>query len=114
MPEAVTWAIFTDREPRRRSPITIRASVWLHQPLWFLLGLQGAPKQNHQITLKNKTYYSEVLKGTWHAQGPQNEVEGREKDCKPGALPLLWSMGGVPRVSRVHSFLANLKHKSWN
>lgn len=47
-------------------------------------------------------------------QGPQNEVEGREKECKPGALPLLRSMGGVPRVSRVHYLLANLKHKSWN
>lgn len=48
--------------------------------------------------------------GTWRAPGPHRGWEEGE----PGALPSLESQGGVARVSRVHSLLANLKQKSGN
>lgn len=58
---------------------------------------------------------SQILEGTRHTQGPYSKVTGeRGRECGPGALPLLVSKGGVPRVSWVHSLLANWKHESWN
>lgn len=49
----------------------------------------------------------------WRVCGTLRSPEER-RECGPGALPLLGSRGGVPRVSWVHSLLANLKHKSGN
>lgn len=40
----------------------------------------------------------------------RSELEKRKHG--PGALALLGSAGGVPRVSRVHSLLANFKYKN--
>lgn len=36
------------------------------------------------------------------------------RGSRPGTLPFLESKSGVPKVSRVHSLLVNLKHMSWN
>ena len=52
--------------------------------------------KNREGTLRHKIYYSQVLEGTWHGSGPHSRVRGGERE--PGALPLLGSEGGVPRI----------------
>lgn len=46
--------------------------------------------------------------GARHPRGPHSEITGKERQCRPGALPLLGSQGGVSRVLWVHSLLVNL------
>ena len=63
---------------------------------------------------KSKGYHSQVLE-VWQAQWLHGEVTGREKHQ-------VWTWGsscirvesGIPRVSQIHSLLANLKYKSRN
>lgn len=46
--------------------------------------------ENHQRTLKNKVYYSQVLESTRHAQEPHRAIMGKERgiECGPGILSL--------------------------
>lgn len=72
--------------------------------------------KNHQGTLRNKAYYSQMLEDTLCTRGPHSEVDdGEDREVEESSqtwgLSLLGSQDGMPRV---HSLLANLKHKRGN
>lgn len=90
------------------------AVLWLDRPLRSYYDCMTCLSNNVRELWK-KIGCSQILEGTRHTPGPYSKVTGeRGRECGPGALPLLVSKGGVPRVSWVHSLLANWKHESWN
>lgn len=73
---------------------------------------------NHHGTLKNQGLLLRDPRGCAAHPEPHNKVVGkereREREHRPGVLPLLGSRVVWPRVSKIHSLLANLKYKSGN
>lgn len=89
MPKALTWATILVVNPLRHFPAW--ANVVAGPTLVNLIMIvKHISAENHQRTLKNKVYYSQVLESTWHAQEPHRGIMGKERgiECGPGVQSL--------------------------
>lgn len=89
MPKALTWATILVVNPLRHFPAW--ANVVAGPALVVLIMIvKHTSAENHQRTLKNKVYYSQVLESTRHAQEPHRAIMGKERgiECRYGVLSL--------------------------
>lgn len=115
MPKTLAWTLRLMIAPTDVSPTCTNVVVFI-VVCGFSRDCSTHLSNKHQGTLKNKTYYSQVLEGTRLAQGPCTHVTLRSewKETQTRSFVFIRAQGlGIYRFES-SLFIGEFKIQSWN